>query len=80
LAAVFAEAGGRPVLDDAAWVAAMVEYAGMPEPVARMCATFGIAARQGYLGIVSATLQEPIGRPRTTVPELIVDQLAAASA
>jgi NAD(P)H dehydrogenase (quinone) len=84
LARLFAEAGGRPVepvfLDDEAWVAAMVEHAGMPEPVARTYATFGIAARQGYLGIVSPTLEQLIGRPRKTVRELLLEQLAAAPA
>jgi NAD(P)H dehydrogenase (quinone) len=81
LAAIFAEAGGRPVepvlLDDEAWIAAMVEHAGLPEPGARLYATFGIAARQGYFAIVSPTLQELTGRPPKTVRELISEQLAA---
>jgi NAD(P)H dehydrogenase (quinone) len=84
LARLFAEAGGRPVepafVDDDAWVAAMVQHAGMPEPVARLYSTFGIAARQGYFAIVSPTLEELIGRPRTTVRELISDSLATAAA
>ena len=84
LAAVFADAGGRPVepvfLDDEAWIAAMVEHAGLPEPGARLYATFGIAARQGYLAIVSPTLGELTGRPRKTVRELIREQLAGVPA
>lgn len=70
LAALFAELGGRPVapllVDDAAWVAAMVEHAGLPEPLAEILSTFGIAARQGYAAVVSQTFQELTGRaPRT---------------
>jgi NAD(P)H dehydrogenase (quinone) len=81
LAALYAEVGGRPVepvyLDDEAWIAAMVEHAGMPEPRARLYSTFGTAARQGYFAVVSRTLQELIGRPPTTVRELLREQLAA---
>jgi NAD(P)H dehydrogenase (quinone) len=84
LAQLFAEAGGRPVepvfVDDDAWVAAMVQHAGMPEPVARLYSTFGTAARQGYFAIVSPTLEELIGRPRTTVREILSEQLAAVAA
>jgi NAD(P)H dehydrogenase (quinone) len=83
-AALIAEAGGKPVepvyLDDEAWIAAMVEHAGMPEPGARLYATFGIAARQGYFAVVSPTLQELIGRPPKTVGELLREQLAGAPA
>jgi NAD(P)H dehydrogenase (quinone) len=84
LAEIFAEAGGRPVepvfLDDEAWIAAMVEHAGMPEPVARLYSTFGIAARQGYFAVVSPTLEELIGRQPKTVSELLREQLVAAPA
>jgi NAD(P)H dehydrogenase (quinone) len=66
VAALFSELGGRPVepvyLTDEQWIAAMVEHAGMPEPLAQTIATFGIAARQGYLGAVSTTVRELTGR------------------
>jgi NAD(P)H dehydrogenase (quinone) len=66
VAALFSELSGRPVepayLSDDEWVAAMVEHAGMPEPLAQTIATFGIAARQGYLGAVSTTVQDLTGR------------------
>jgi NAD(P)H dehydrogenase (quinone) len=85
VAALFAELGGRPVepvhLDDEAWVAAMVEHAGMPEPAARAYATFGIAARRGYLGAVSQTLPELTGREPASVREVLEahrDELAGA--
>ena len=52
-AVLFSELGGRPVtvthVDDDAWVAAMVEHAGLPEPAARVYSTFGKAARLGLL-------------------------------
>jgi NAD(P)H dehydrogenase (quinone) len=71
LAALYADIGGKPVeavlLDDDAWVAAMVEHAGLPEPLARQLATFGEAARQGYAEVVSTTVKDLTGRePRTT--------------
>jgi NAD(P)H dehydrogenase (quinone) len=54
-------------VDDDAWVATMVEHAGMPEPLARDIATFALAARQGYLGAVSTTVQELTGRAPVSV-------------
>ena len=66
VAALFSELSGRPVepvyLSDDEWIATMVEHAGMPEPLAKDIATFGIAARQGYLGAVSTTVEELTGR------------------
>jgi NAD(P)H dehydrogenase (quinone) len=81
LAALFAEAGGRPVepvyLDDSAWIAAMVEHAGMPEPIARTYATFGVAARRGYFAAVTTTLEQLTGRPPKTLREVVEPALAA---
>jgi NAD(P)H dehydrogenase (quinone) len=82
LAALFAEVGGKPVepvfVDDEAWIAAMVEHAGMPEPGARLYSTFGIAARQGYFAVVSPTLEQLIGRAPKTVREVLASALVAA--
>jgi NAD(P)H dehydrogenase (quinone) len=82
LAALFAELGGRPVevvqLDDDAWVAAMVEHAGMPEPIAQTYATFGIAMRRGYSAVVSTSLQDLTGRTPTTVRAVLEAALPAA--
>jgi NAD(P)H dehydrogenase (quinone) len=65
-AALFSELGGKPVtvthVDDDAWVAAMVEHAGLPEPAARIYASFGEAARRGYSDTVSAAVHELTGR------------------
>jgi len=66
LAAIYSEVSGRPVsavlVDDAAWVGAMVEHAGMPESVATVYATFGAAQRAGYLGVVTDRFERLTGR------------------
>jgi NAD(P)H dehydrogenase (quinone) len=75
LAGLYAEVGGEPVeavrLDDAGWVAAMVKHAGMPEALAQAYATFGVAARRGYLAAVSTVVQELTGRPPRTVRDVL---------
>jgi NAD(P)H dehydrogenase (quinone) len=80
VAALYAELGGGPVepvfLDDDAWVAAMVEHAGLPEPVARTYATFGAAARRGYAAVVSTAVQDLTGRPPRTVREVLEEHRA----
>jgi NAD(P)H dehydrogenase (quinone) len=82
LAALFAELGGTAVeavrLDDAAWVAAMVEHAGMPEPMAQAYATFGIATRRGYSAVVSSSLHDLTGRTPKTVRAVLEAALLAA--
>jgi NAD(P)H dehydrogenase (quinone) len=75
VAALFSELSGRPVdpayLSDDEWIATMVEHAGMPEALARDIATFGIAARQGYLGAVSTTVAELTGREPASVRAVV---------
>jgi NAD(P)H dehydrogenase (quinone) len=87
VAALLAELSGQPVepvyLDDDDWVATMVEHAGMPEPLAQAIATFGISARRGYLGAVSTTVSELIGREPLSVREVLEahrEELAGAVA
>jgi NAD(P)H dehydrogenase (quinone) len=79
-AAIFAELGGRPVtaalVDDDAWVAAMVQHAGLPEPAARLYATFGAAARRGYSGALSTVVEDLTGRAPRTVREVLGEALA----
>ena len=70
VAALYAELGGKPVeavpVDDDAYVAGLVEHAGMPEPVARAYATFGIGTRRGYSAPVSTTVADLTGHePRS---------------
>jgi NAD(P)H dehydrogenase (quinone) len=80
VAALYTELGGQPVepafVDDDAWAAAMVEHAGMPEPLARIIATFGTAARLGYAAVVSTSVRDLTGRE----PRSARDVLAAALA
>jgi NAD(P)H dehydrogenase (quinone) len=75
VAALFTELSGRPVepvyLSDDEWIATMVEHAGMPEPLAQVIATFGIAARRGYLGAVSTTVEELTGRAPASVRDVV---------
>jgi NAD(P)H dehydrogenase (quinone) len=79
-AAIFAEVGGQPVtataVDDDAWVAAMVEHAGLPEPAARMYATFGASARLGYAGAVSSVVEDLTGRQPRPVHDVLAELLA----
>lgn len=80
-AALFTELGGRPVaaaaIDDDTFVAGLVEHAGLPEPIARVYSTFGIAARRGYAGPVSTVVQDLTGRPPQTVREVLTPLLGA---
>jgi NAD(P)H dehydrogenase (quinone) len=82
VAALYTELGGRPVepafVDDDAWVAALVEHAGLPEGLARTIATFGIAARQGYAEVVSTTVRDLTGREPRTAREVLAAGIAAA--
>jgi len=82
LAQIYSEFGATPVavahVDDDAWVAAMVQHAGMPEPVARAYATFGVAQRQGYAAVITPTLERLTGRKPTTLRELLASRQAIA--
>jgi NAD(P)H dehydrogenase (quinone) len=84
LAALYAETGGAPVetvrLDDAAWVAAMVEHAGMPEAGAQAYATFGTATRRGYTATQSPTFEALTGRAPRTVRAVLESALSLAQA
>lgn len=78
VAGLVSELGGKAVapalVDDAAFRAAMVEHAGLPEPMAAVVESFGRGARLGYLGQVSGTVQDLTGR----APQTVRDVLAAA--
>jgi NAD(P)H dehydrogenase (quinone) len=83
LAQIYGELGATSVavahVDDDAWVAAMVQHAGMPEPVARAYATFGAAQRQGYAAVVTPTLERLIGRRPTSLRELLASRQEVAA-
>jgi NAD(P)H dehydrogenase (quinone) len=78
VAALYGELGGRPVqvvhVDDEAFAAALVEHAGMPQPVAEVYASFGTGTRRGYSAPVSDTVLQLTGRP----PKPARDVLAAS--
>jgi NAD(P)H dehydrogenase (quinone) len=84
LAALYAKIGGAPVetvrLDDAAWVAAMVEHAGMSEAGAQAYATFGTATRHGYTATQSPTFEALTGRAPKTVRAVLESALPVAQA
>ena len=67
LAALASEVSGKQVepvpVDDEAFVSILVEHAGLPEPVAKFLASFGRAAREGQLGLVSDDVERLTGRP-----------------
>jgi NAD(P)H dehydrogenase (quinone) len=68
------EITGKPVrvvdVDDDTYVAAAVQT-GVPEPLARVAASFGIATRGNFLNIKSETLQILIGRKPKSLRELL---------
>jgi NAD(P)H dehydrogenase (quinone) len=79
VAALYAELGGKPVealtVDDDAYVAGLVEHAGMPEGVARAYATFGTGARRGYSAPVSTTVADLLGRAPVSAREALAGKL-----
>jgi NAD(P)H dehydrogenase (quinone) len=79
-AQLLVEITGKPVrviyVDDDAYVAAAVQT-GVPEPIARIGATFGFATRANFLNIKSETLQILIGRKPRSVRELLTANKAA---
>jgi NAD(P)H dehydrogenase (quinone) len=57
-------------VDDDAYVSALVG-AGLPTPVAQLLASFGAAARGGYLETVSSAVHDLTGRPPTPLNQLL---------
>jgi len=75
LAALAGKLGSTDVavvdVDDAAYVAGLVEHAGLPEPVAQLLASFHQAARLGYFEAVSDDFTKLTGRPATPLGALL---------
>ena len=75
LAALAGKLGSSDVavvdVDDAAYVAGLVEHAGLPEPVAQLLASFHQAARLGYFEAVSDDFTKLTGRPATPLGALL---------
>jgi NAD(P)H dehydrogenase (quinone) len=82
VAALIGELGGREVeaalVDDEAYVQAMVRHGGLPEPAARAYATFGTATRHWYLAPVSTAVQELTGRAPRSVRDVLSEGLVPA--
>jgi NAD(P)H dehydrogenase (quinone) len=80
LAKLATEIGGRPVevihVDDAALVQGMVG-AGLPEPVALLLASFGAAARGGFLADVATTVADLTGVPPRALADVVAAELAS---
>jgi NAD(P)H dehydrogenase (quinone) len=74
LAALAAELGGAPVevvhVGDDAYVQGLVG-AGLPAEMARLVASFGTAAREGYLDTVATTVADLTGHPPTPLREVL---------
>jgi NAD(P)H dehydrogenase (quinone) len=81
IASILSEVTGVPVryqpLTDEQAVAGMVEHAGMPEPIAQAYATFGRAAREGWLNGVTDVVEQVSGRRPTSVAEFLAANRAA---
>ena len=75
ITALLTDLSGQPVepvfVDDDAYAAALVEQAGMPEPVARAYTTFGFGTRRGYSAPVSTTVADLTGREPTAAREVL---------
>ena len=75
LAALAGKLGSTDVavvdVDDPAYVAGLVEHAGLPEPVAQLLASFHQAARLGYFEAVSDDFTKLTGRPATALGALL---------
>ena len=74
---------GKPVtviaVDDAAYIAGLVQHAGLPEPVAMTLATFGQAIREGHLGQRSDVVERLTGRPATPFEDVLRASLPVAA-
>ncbi|HEY5787387.1 MAG TPA: NAD(P)H-binding protein [Microlunatus sp.] len=74
LAALAAGLGGKPVevvdLSDDDYIAGLVA-AGLPEPVARLLASFGTATREGFMGRTSTAVADLTGRAATPLAALL---------
>lgn len=83
VAAIAAEIAGRPIsvehVDDEATVQAMVQHAGLPEPVARVFASFGTGHRLGWSAAVSTTVEDLTATKPRTVREVLTQALTASA-
>jgi NAD(P)H dehydrogenase (quinone) len=83
-AAVFAELGGRQLevvqVDDETFATGVAEATGLPVDVGRLFASFGAAARQGWLGVLSSDFAELTGRAPQDLKFVLEQQRVGAAA
>ncbi len=79
LAAIATDVSGVRVdavaVDDAAFIAGLVEQAGVPEPFAAAIATFGQAVREGHLERQTTVVEDLTGRPAVRFRDLLTHRL-----
>jgi NAD(P)H dehydrogenase (quinone) len=75
IAALASERGGVPVeavaVEDEAYVAGLVEHAGLPEWLAQFLASFGRAAREGQLAVRSDDVEKLTGQAPRSLRDLL---------
>src|SRR5581483_4459785 len=75
LAALASKISGREVavidVDDDAYVAGLVEHAGLPPFVAELLSSFNVSARLGYADTVTDAVATLTGRPATPLSALL---------
>jgi len=83
-ASVFAEVIGRPIevvhVDDEAFAAGVAEAAGLPIEAGRLLASFGRAAREGQLEVLSDDFEQLTGRAPRGLRAALESERAAAAA
>jgi NAD(P)H dehydrogenase (quinone) len=83
-AAVFAAVAGRPVevvqVDDESFAAGVVQATGLPIEAGRLMASFGRAAREGQLEVISSDFEQLTGRAPIGLSALLEAQRAAVAA
>ncbi|MCW2757289.1 MAG: NmrA family transcriptional regulator [Nocardioidaceae bacterium] len=79
LAALASDLGDKPVtvvdVDDATYVAGLVEHAGLPQAVAELLASFGAAARDGFLAPASDVVERLTGTAPTSLRTVVASAL-----
>jgi NAD(P)H dehydrogenase (quinone) len=80
---VFAAIAGRPIevvhVDDEAFASGLADAAALPIEVGRLLATFGRAAREGMLDVLSTDFEQLTGRAPTSLRDVLEASRAPAA-
>ena len=83
-AATFADVAGKPVevvqVDDESWAAGVAAATGLPIETGRMYASFGRAAREGHVDVISSDFEQLTGRTPTSLRSVLETQGSAVTA